>query len=169
MGRPANHQAGAGLRPGRPHFSRSFRRQGVLPPSTRASHVGQVQGPTLSVGTVRDESRSIPTTSCRCSRPAERAFVPAVPLRRRRSSAPPRPLSEGGNVAGCDGGFPFPIPKNGNEAIWNTELPSRATVALSGTRPRSAHGDYTMVKLRRVRLLVRKLLRGPRRRRGPPE
>jgi hypothetical protein len=32
-------------------------------------------------------------------------------------------LAPGGNgVVGCLGGIPFPIPKNGNEAIWNTEL-----------------------------------------------
>jgi uncharacterized protein DUF1329 len=32
-------------------------------------------------------------------------------------------LAAGGNgVEGCVGGIPFPIPKDGNEAIWNTEL-----------------------------------------------
>src|SRR5438270_6891097 len=55
-------------------------------------------------------------------------------------------LSAGGNgVAGCSGGIPFPIPKNGNEAIWNTELRYAGdTYALSWDQAAVTRGgDYT--------------------------
>jgi hypothetical protein len=58
-------------------------------------------------------------------------------------------LAPGGNgVLGCTGGVPFPEPKNGNEAIWNTLLRYRgetfgmhwAQAAVTRT------GDYALVK-----------------------
>jgi len=58
-------------------------------------------------------------------------------------------LAPGGNgVEGCSGGVPFPIPKNGNEAIWNTELRYAGdTYALSWDQAAVTRtGDYTVVK-----------------------
>ena len=58
-------------------------------------------------------------------------------------------LSAGGNgVTGCNGGIPFPIPKDGLEAIWNSELrytgdtfaQNWAQAAVTRT------GDYALVK-----------------------
>ena len=58
-------------------------------------------------------------------------------------------LAPGGNgVVGCVGGIPFPIPKDGNEAIWNATLRYKgdtfahnwAQAAVTRT------GDYAMVK-----------------------
>ena len=58
-------------------------------------------------------------------------------------------LSGGGNgVTGCTGGTPFPIPKNGNEAIWNQQLHYKgdtfaqhwAQAAVTGS------GDFALVK-----------------------
>ena len=54
----------------------------------------------------------------------------------------------GNGVVGCVGGIPFPEPKNGNEAIWNTELrytgdtfaQNWAQAAVTRT------GDYALVK-----------------------
>jgi hypothetical protein len=58
-------------------------------------------------------------------------------------------LAEGGNgVTGCTGGVPFPIPKDGNEAIWNTELRYRGeTFATNWAQAAVTRtGDYALVK-----------------------
>jgi hypothetical protein len=58
-------------------------------------------------------------------------------------------LSAGGNgVTGCTGGIPFPIPKDGNEAIWNTLLRySGDTFAQDWAQAAVTRtGDYALVK-----------------------
>ena len=58
-------------------------------------------------------------------------------------------LAAGGNgVEGCVGGIPFPIPKDGNEAIWNTELRYRGeTFATNWAQAAVTRtGDYALVK-----------------------
>jgi hypothetical protein len=58
-------------------------------------------------------------------------------------------LAPGGNgVVGCTGGIPFPIPKDGNEAIWNAELRySGDTFAMNWSQAAVTRtGDYALVK-----------------------
>ena len=58
-------------------------------------------------------------------------------------------LAPGGNgVTGCTGGIPFPIPKDGNEAIWNSLLRYRGdTYAMHWSQAAVTRGgDYAMVK-----------------------
>jgi hypothetical protein len=58
-------------------------------------------------------------------------------------------LAPGGNgVTGCTGGVPFPIPKDGNEAIWNTVLRYRGeTFATNWSQAAVTRtGDYAVVK-----------------------
>jgi hypothetical protein len=58
-------------------------------------------------------------------------------------------LAPGGNgVVGCLGGIPFPIPKNGNEAIWNHELRYAGdTFAQNWAQAAVTRGgDYALVK-----------------------
>lgn len=58
-------------------------------------------------------------------------------------------LSAGGNgVTGCVGGTPFPIPKNGLEAIWNHQLHYKGdTYAMNWSQAAvTTSGDYTLVK-----------------------
>jgi hypothetical protein len=58
-------------------------------------------------------------------------------------------LAPGGNgVTGCTGGIPFPIPKDGNEAIWNTLLRYRGdTFAMHWSQAAVTRtGDYALVK-----------------------
>jgi hypothetical protein len=58
-------------------------------------------------------------------------------------------LAPGGNgVVGCSGGVPFPIPKDGNEAIWNAELHYAGdTYAMNWDQAAVTRtGDYAMVK-----------------------
>ncbi|MBL8513877.1 MAG: DUF1329 domain-containing protein [Betaproteobacteria bacterium] len=58
-------------------------------------------------------------------------------------------LAAGGNgVVGCAGGTPFPIPKNGNEAIWNHILHYKGdTFAMHWSQAAvTASGDYALVK-----------------------
>lgn len=58
-------------------------------------------------------------------------------------------LAAGGNgVTGCTGGVPFPIPKNGNEAIWNTLLRYRGdTFGMHWSQAAVTRtGDYALVK-----------------------
>ncbi len=77
------------------------------------------------------------------------ASFPACHYEETRECAAKAKLAPGGNgVVGCVGGIPFPIPKNGNEAIWNTELrysgntfgQDWAQAAVTTT------GDYALVK-----------------------
>ena len=58
-------------------------------------------------------------------------------------------LAAGGNgVVGCTGGIPFPEPKDGNEAIWNTLLRYRGdTFAMHWSQAAVTRGgDYALVK-----------------------
>ena len=58
-------------------------------------------------------------------------------------------LAPGGNgVVGCMGGVPFPIPKDGNEAIWNSLLRYRGdTFAMHWSQAAVTRGgDYALVK-----------------------
>lgn len=58
-------------------------------------------------------------------------------------------LAAGGNgVVGCVGGIPFPIPKDGNEAIWNAMLRYRGdTFTVQWTQASvTSTGDYALVK-----------------------
>ena len=58
-------------------------------------------------------------------------------------------LAPGGNgVVGCLGGIPFPIPKDGNEAIWNSELRYAGdTFGLNWDQAAVTRtGDYALVK-----------------------
>ncbi len=51
------------------------------------------------------------------------ASFPACHYQETKECAAKAKLAPGGNgVTGCTGGVPFPIPKNGNEAIWNSLL-----------------------------------------------
>jgi hypothetical protein len=55
---------------------------------------------------------------------------------------------EGNGVVGCMGGTPFPIPKNGNEAIWNALLRYVGdTFAMHWSQAAvTRSGDYALVK-----------------------
>jgi hypothetical protein len=58
-------------------------------------------------------------------------------------------LAPGGNgVVGCTGGIPFPQPKDGNEAIWNSLLRYRGdTFAMHWSQAAVTRGgDYALVK-----------------------
>ncbi|HZZ94878.1 MAG TPA: DUF1329 domain-containing protein [Usitatibacter sp.] len=54
----------------------------------------------------------------------------------------------GNGVVGCTGGIPFPEPRNGNEAIWNTELRYRGdTYNVNWDQAAVTRGgDYALVK-----------------------
>ncbi len=77
------------------------------------------------------------------------ASFPQRIYERTREVAATAELVEGGNgVTGAVEGIPFPIPRNGLEAIWNHILRFRA-VAASRTIAQAAPtrgGDYTLVK-----------------------
>ena len=58
-------------------------------------------------------------------------------------------LAPGGNgVVGCNGGIPFPIPKDGTEAIWNSTLRYRGdSFAMHWSQAAVTRGgDYALVK-----------------------
>ena len=66
-----------------------------------------------------------------------------------RECAAKAKLAPGGNgVVGCMGGIPFPIPKDGNEAIWNSLLRYRGdTFAMHWSQAAVTRGgDYALVK-----------------------
>jgi Protein of unknown function (DUF1329) len=66
-----------------------------------------------------------------------------------RDCAAKAKLAAGGNgVVGCSGGIPFPIPKNGNEAIWNHLLRYVGdTFAMNWSQAAvTSGGDYALVK-----------------------
>ena len=66
-----------------------------------------------------------------------------------RECAAKAKLSTGGNgVVGCTGGTPFPIPKNGNELIWNHLLHYKGdTFAQHWAQAAvTASGDFALVK-----------------------
>jgi hypothetical protein len=82
--------------------------------------------------------------------PARRsASFPACHYAETKDCAAKAKLSAGGNgVTGCSGGIPFPIPKDGNEAIWNTLLRySGDTFAQNWAQAAVTRtGDYALVK-----------------------
>jgi hypothetical protein len=77
------------------------------------------------------------------------AAFPACHYQETKECAAKAKLAPGGNgVDGCTGGIPFPIPKDGNEAIWNTLLRYRgATYGLNWDQAAvTRSGDYALVK-----------------------
>ena len=77
------------------------------------------------------------------------ASYPEAHYKETRDCAAKAKLSTGGNgVTGCDGGTPFPIPKNGNEAIWNQQLHYKGnTFAQHWAQAAvTASGDFALVK-----------------------
>ncbi|HXZ47386.1 MAG TPA: DUF1329 domain-containing protein [Usitatibacter sp.] len=79
------------------------------------------------------------------------AAFPACHYEETRECAAKAKLVSGGNgIEGCTGGIPFPIPKNGNEAIWNALLRYRGdTYGLDWDQASvTSGGDYALVKFR---------------------
>jgi hypothetical protein len=77
------------------------------------------------------------------------AAAPEGAYKETRECAAKAKLSEGGNgVVGCMGGTPFPIPKDGNEAIWNSLLRYVGdTFAMQWSQAAvTRSGDYALVK-----------------------
>jgi hypothetical protein len=77
------------------------------------------------------------------------ASAPDGHYRETKECAAKAKLSAGGNgVVGCSGGVPFPIPKDGNEAIWNSTLRYRGdTFAMHWSQAAVTRGgDYALVK-----------------------
>ena len=77
------------------------------------------------------------------------AAFPACHYAETKDCAAKAKLSAGGNgVTGCMGGIPFPIPKEGNEAIWNSLLRySGDTFAQNWAQAAVTRtGDYALVK-----------------------
>jgi hypothetical protein len=77
------------------------------------------------------------------------AAFPACHYAETKECAAKAKLSAGGNgVEGCSGGIPFPQPKDGNEAIWNSELRySGDTFAQNWAQAAVTRGgDYALVK-----------------------
>ena len=79
------------------------------------------------------------------------AAFPACHYEETKQCAAKAKLAPGGNgVDGCTGGIPFPEPKNGNEAIWNTLLRYRGgTYGLDWDQAAVTRtGDYALVKFK---------------------
>ncbi|MGD9584620.1 MAG: DUF1329 domain-containing protein [Lysobacterales bacterium] len=59
-------------------------------------------------------------------------------------------VSDGDGVAGASIGFPFPIPQNGYELIWNHKLKYKSTGGMrwANQAAPTASGAYTLVRLR---------------------
>ena len=77
------------------------------------------------------------------------ASAPEGHYKETRECAAKAKLAPGGNgVTGCTGGLPFPIPKDGNEAIWNALLRYRGdTFAMHWSQAAVTRtGDYALVK-----------------------
>jgi hypothetical protein len=77
------------------------------------------------------------------------AAYPEGHYRETRDCAAKAKLAAGGNgVTGCTGGTPFPVPKNGLEAIWNHVLHYKGdTFAQHWSQAAvTASGDYALVK-----------------------
>ncbi len=76
------------------------------------------------------------------------AAFPQCHYRETKQCAAKAQLAAGGNgVVGCTGGIPFPIPKNGNEAIWNSLLRYRGdTYGMDWSQAAvTRSGDYALV------------------------
>ena len=77
------------------------------------------------------------------------AAFPACHYEETKACAAKAQLAPGGNgVVGCTGGIPFPAPKNGLEAIWNSTLRYRGdTFAQNWAQAAVTRtGDYALVK-----------------------
>lgn len=77
------------------------------------------------------------------------AAFPACHYEETKACAAKAQLAPGGNgVVGCSGGIPFPIPKSGLEAIWNSTLRYRGdTFAQNWAQAAVTRtGDYALVK-----------------------
>lgn len=77
------------------------------------------------------------------------ASFPQCHVNETKDCAAKAKLAPGGNgVVGCTGGIPFPIPKDGNEAIWNSTLRYRGdTFAMHYAQASVTRtGDYALVK-----------------------
>ena len=77
------------------------------------------------------------------------ASFPACHYQETKECAAKARLAPGGNgVDGCTGGVPFPQPKDGNEAIWNTLLRYRGeTFGMNWDQASvTRSGDYALVK-----------------------
>ena len=77
------------------------------------------------------------------------ASFPACHYAETRDCAAKAKLVQGGNgVVGCSGGIPFPQPKDGNEAIWNSLLRYRGdTFGMHWSQAAVTRGgDYALVK-----------------------
>ena len=77
------------------------------------------------------------------------AAFPTCHYNETRECAAKAKLAPGGNgVTGCTGGIPFPIPKDGYEAIWNNLLRYRGdTFAMHWSQAAVTRtGDYALVK-----------------------
>ncbi len=77
------------------------------------------------------------------------ATAPEGHYKETRECAAKAKLAPGGNgVVGCTGGTPFPIPKDGNEAIWNALLRYRGdTFGMHWSQAAVTRGgDYALVK-----------------------
>jgi hypothetical protein len=77
------------------------------------------------------------------------AAFPACHYAETKECATKAQLAPGGNgVVGCSGGIPFPMPKDGNEAIWNHLLRySGDTFAMNWSQAAVTRtGDYALVK-----------------------
>ncbi|MGE5097851.1 MAG: DUF1329 domain-containing protein [Betaproteobacteria bacterium] len=77
------------------------------------------------------------------------ASFPACHYNETKECAAKAKLAPGGNgVVGCTGGIPFPEPKDGNEAIWNSLLRYRGdTFGMDWSQAAVTRtGDYVLVK-----------------------
>lgn len=77
------------------------------------------------------------------------AAFPACHYNETKECAAKAKLAPGGNgVVGCTGGIPFPIPKDGNEAIWNSLVRYRGdTFGMHWSQAAVTRtGDYALVK-----------------------
>jgi Protein of unknown function (DUF1329) len=93
--------------------------------------------------------RQYPTYKLPVYQSRRTAAYPEGHYRETRDCAGKAKLSSGGNgVTGCTGGTPFPVPKNGLEAIWNHQLHYKGdTFAMHWSQAAvTASGDYALVK-----------------------
>lgn len=93
--------------------------------------------------------RQYPTYKLPVYQSRRTAAYPEGHYRETRDCASKAKLSTGGNgVTGCTGGTPFPVPKNGLEAIWNHSLHYKGdTFAMHWSQAAvTASGDYALVK-----------------------
>lgn len=77
------------------------------------------------------------------------ASFPACHYEETKQCAAKAQLAPGGNgVVGCTGGIPFPVPKNGSEAIWNSLVRYRGdTFGMNWSQAAVTRtGDYALVK-----------------------